>query len=46
MKIPFNKIYYEGRELTYIKDSMERESISGDGYYTQLVTDLFKEKIY
>ncbi|MGV8979976.1 dTDP-4-amino-4,6-dideoxygalactose transaminase [Clostridium sp.] len=42
MKIPFNKIYYEGRELTYIKDSMERESISGDGYYTELVTRFLK----
>ncbi|MGH4138430.1 dTDP-4-amino-4,6-dideoxygalactose transaminase [Clostridium sp.] len=43
MKIPFNKIYYEGRELTYIKDAMERESISGDGYYTELVTKFLKK---
>jgi dTDP-4-amino-4,6-dideoxygalactose transaminase len=42
--IPFNKIYYEGRELQYIKDSMERESISGDGYYSELVANFFKDK--
>jgi dTDP-4-amino-4,6-dideoxygalactose transaminase len=44
MKIPFNKIYYEGRELSYVRQAMERESISGDGYYTQLVTDFLQEK--
>jgi dTDP-4-amino-4,6-dideoxygalactose transaminase len=44
MKIPFNKVYYEGRELSYIKQAMERESISGDGYYTQLVTSFLQEK--
>ncbi len=44
MKIPFNKIYYEGRELSYIEDAMKRESISGDGYYTKLVTSFLEEK--
>ncbi|WP_291632641.1 dTDP-4-amino-4,6-dideoxygalactose transaminase [Clostridium sp.] len=44
MNIPFNKIYYQGKELSYIKDSMERGSISGDGYYSQLVTTFLQEK--
>ncbi|MBK5241978.1 dTDP-4-amino-4,6-dideoxygalactose transaminase [Clostridium sp.] len=44
MKIPFNKIYYEGKELSYIEDTMKRGCISGDGYYTQLVTELLQKK--
>ncbi|MCJ7691438.1 MAG: dTDP-4-amino-4,6-dideoxygalactose transaminase [Clostridiaceae bacterium] len=44
MKIPFNKIYYEGKELSYIEDTMKRGCISGDGYYTQLVTSFLREK--
>jgi len=44
MKIPFNKTYYEGRELSYIEDAMKRESISGDGYYTKLVASALEKK--
>lgn len=44
MKIPFNKIHYEGRELLYIEDAMKRGSISGDGYYTKLVTSFLECK--
>jgi len=44
MKIPFNKTYYEGRELSYIEDAMKRGSISGDGYYTKLVTSFLEGK--
>ena len=44
MKIPFNKIYYEGRELLYIKDAMKRGSISGDENYTQLVAKFLERK--
>lgn len=44
MKVPFNKIYYEGRELSYIQDAMKRGAISGDGHYTQLVTSFLQEK--
>jgi dTDP-4-amino-4,6-dideoxygalactose transaminase len=44
MKIPFNKIYYEGKELSYIEDTMKRGRISGDGHYTQLVTSFLREK--
>ena len=44
MKIPFNKIYYEGRELLYIKDAMKRGSISGDENYTQLVAEFLERK--
>lgn len=46
MNIPFNKVYYEGKELSYIKQAMKRGSISGDGYYTKLVTSFLKEKFF
>lgn len=46
MKIPFNKIYYEGRELLYIKDAMKRGSISGDENYTQLVAEFLERKFW
>jgi dTDP-4-amino-4,6-dideoxygalactose transaminase len=45
MKIPFNKIYYEGKELSYIENTMKRGCISGDGYYTQLVTCFLEKKL-
>lgn len=45
MKIPFNKIYYEGKELSYIEDTMKRGCISGDGLYTQLVTCFLEKKL-
>ncbi|MEA4825489.1 MAG: dTDP-4-amino-4,6-dideoxygalactose transaminase [Clostridium sp.] len=38
MNIPYNKLYFSGKEIEYIKDAMERQSLSGDGYYTNLVT--------
>lgn len=44
MKIPFNKIHYTGKEMDYIKDSLERHQISGDGYYTGLVSSFLSEK--
>ena len=44
MKIPFNKVYYAGKELSYIEDTMKRGCISGDGYYTQLVTSFLQKK--
>lgn len=42
MKVPFNKIYYTGEELAYIKDALERKELSGDGYYTQQVSKLME----
>lgn len=35
MIIPFNKPYLAGSELDYIKESVERGHISGNGYFTQ-----------
>ena len=45
MKIPFNKPYTTGKELNYIQDSINRNKISGDGYYTKRVNELI-EKIF
>lgn len=45
MKIPFNKIYYEGKELSYIEDAMKRGCITGDGLYTQRVSCLLEKKL-
>jgi dTDP-4-amino-4,6-dideoxygalactose transaminase len=45
MKVPFNKIYYEGKELSYIEDAMKRGCITGDGFYTQLVSCLLEKKL-
>jgi len=42
VKVPFNKIYYTGEELAYIKDALERKELSGDGYYTQQVSKLME----
>jgi dTDP-4-amino-4,6-dideoxygalactose transaminase len=40
--IPFNKPYLAGKELEYIKDSLERGKISGNGYYTQKCHEFFQ----
>lgn len=37
MKIPFNQPYFSGNELKYITDALQRNMISGDGFYTQKV---------
>ncbi|MGH4051951.1 MAG: dTDP-4-amino-4,6-dideoxygalactose transaminase [Clostridium sp.] len=44
MNIPFNKIYYTGKELSYIENAMKKGFISGDGCYTKLVTSFLREK--
>lgn len=44
MKIPFNKPYLTGKELVYIEDAVKKGKISGNGYYTQLCQDFFKNK--
>lgn len=43
MKIPYNKPYYTGKEVDYVRDALNRSSISGDGYYTDLVTKFIKQ---
>lgn len=44
MIIPFNKIYYTGKEMEYIGDAISRGQVSGDGYYTKLVSTLIEEE--
>ncbi|CAN5533189.1 dTDP-4-amino-4,6-dideoxygalactose transaminase [soil metagenome] len=44
MKIPFNKPFLTGKELEYIKISVESGTISGNGIFTQKCQDWFKEK--
>lgn len=44
MKIPFNKPYLTGKELVYIEDAVKKGKISGNGYYTHLCQDFFKNK--
>ena len=40
--IPFNKPYLSGKELVYIKDSVESGKISGDGVFTKKCHDFFQ----
>ncbi len=42
INIPFNKPYLSGNELNYIKDSIDRGKISGDGYYTNSCQQYFQ----
>lgn len=44
MKVPFNKTFYTGDELTYIEDALKRGQLTGDGYYTRLVSSLLEER--
>jgi dTDP-4-amino-4,6-dideoxygalactose transaminase len=42
--IPFNKPYLVGKELDYIKDTVSRGKISGNGYYTHKCHEFFQER--
>lgn len=42
--IPFNKPYFSGNEINYIKDSISKGKISGNGFYTKKCTDFFQRK--
>lgn len=44
MNISNNKPYFTGKELEYIADAIKRGSVSGDGYYTRLVTSFIQER--
>lgn len=46
MKIPFNKPFVVGNELTYISDAIARGQISGNGYYTQKCQEYFEKKYH
>lgn len=43
-KIPFNKPYFTGKEVKYIKDAVNKGHISGNGYYTKKCQAFFEEK--
>lgn len=43
-KIPFNKPYLSGDELNYINDAVSTGKISGNGKYSQLCQEFFREK--
>lgn len=44
IRIPFNKPCFEGRELVYIAESINRGHISGDGYFTKKCAQLFEKE--
>lgn len=43
-KIPFNKPYFTGKETEYIRQAVENEHISGDGFFTQKCHLFFQNK--
>lgn len=46
MNIPFNQPCFEGKELVYIADAVNRGKISGDGYYTAKCQDLMQQAFH
>lgn len=46
MKIPFNKPFIVGNEMTYISDAIARGQLSGNGYYTQKCQEYFEKKYH
>jgi dTDP-4-amino-4,6-dideoxygalactose transaminase len=42
--IPFNKPYLSGNELIYIKEAVDKNKISGDGFFTKKCHTFFEEK--
>lgn len=44
MAIPFNKPYFSGNELSYMKQAIESGKISGDGTYTRLCQAFFEKR--
>ena len=45
MNIAFNKVYLNGNEKKYINDALKRGHLSGDGFYTGLVSSFLEEKL-
>lgn len=43
MKVPFSKLYCTGKEITYIKEVLERGETSGDGHFTHLVSSYLEQ---
>ena len=44
MILGFNKPYLTGKELEFIRDAVEREKISGNGFYTQQCQQFFTNR--
>lgn len=44
LKIPFNKPFLSGNEILYIQNAIKLGKISGNGKYTQLCQEFFKNK--
>lgn len=42
--IPFNKPYIVGNEMKYIKDAVDKGHLSGNGNYTKMCHEVFKER--
>lgn len=43
-KIPFNKPYFTGKEIEYIRNAVSRGHISGNSYYTKKCHSFFEER--
>lgn len=43
--IPFNKPCFEGKEIVYITEAINRGHISGDGYFTKLCNQYLEENL-
>ncbi len=44
MKIPYHKSYHSSKEKEYVLDAINKNDISGDGYYTRQVSALLEQK--
>jgi dTDP-4-amino-4,6-dideoxygalactose transaminase len=44
MKIPFNKIYTSGNEIEYIKQVLNSDMLTGEGYFTKKCQELLENK--
>ena len=42
--IPFNKPYYTGKEVDYVRQAFERQHTAGNGYFTKLCQNFFEER--
>lgn len=42
--IRFNRLYYTGKEILYIRDTIKNDHISGNGKYTKLCHQFFQNK--
>ena len=43
--IPFSKPYITGNELNYVNDAIQRQHLSGDGYYTRMCSNWLEREL-